>query len=307
MMQSDSHKRVTPPSAAAPTRQTPTVPHRNVPFIVKTLRIAFAIVGRLAPALAGKKAYELWFTPSRFDTPASEQAALQMATTEKLKIHEHDIVTYHWGRTGPLVLLVHGWSGRGTQLGAFVEPLVDAGYRVISFDAPAHGKSSGKQTNLYQVADVILGLQQRYGEFDSIITHSFGGPCTAVALHRGLKASRIINISPPASTKGLVEKFIRILNIPEKAGQDMMARIEAEFGENIWQQISMKNTVKGLDIPAMVIHDEIDTDVPWQEGQMVAQAWNDARFIKTSGLGHRRILRDADVIHSTVAFIAVAA
>ncbi|MCK5395498.1 MAG: alpha/beta hydrolase [Gammaproteobacteria bacterium] len=280
---------------------------RPVPTILKVIRFAFGTVGRIAPDLAGRAAYKLWFTPTRFKTPASEYAVLVSAKIESHRINDETIVTYSWGQTGPIVLLVHGWSGRGTQLGNFVDPLIKAGYRVLSFDAPAHGKSSGKQTNLYIVADVILALQKHYGTFDSVITHSFGGPCIAVALQRGLLASRVINISPPATTKGLVDKFISTLNIPEKAGLNLIERIETTFGKKIWHEISMKNTVRGLNIPALVIHDDQDTDVPWQEGQIVAQSWDNARFVKTTGLGHRRILRDTTVIESAVNFIAVAA
>jgi len=276
-------------------------------MILKLLRLTFSIGGFLAPRLTGLSAYKLWFTPTRFQTPPSERAALDSAKVAHLKINDHDIATYAWGNSGPLILLVHGWSGRGTQLGSFVEPLIKAGYRVLSFDAPAHGKSSGKQTNLYEVADVIVALQEHYGNFDSVITHSFGGPCLAVAIQRGVKTSRVINISPPATTKGLIEKFISTLNIPEKAGINLMDRIENTFGKKIWHEISMENTVRGLDIPALVIHDDQDIDVPWQEGQLVAQSWDNAHFVKTSGLGHRRILRDTTVIESTVNFIAVAA
>ena len=68
----------------------------------------------------------------------------------------------------------------------------------------------------------------------------------------------------------------------------------------------MENTVKGVTIPALVIHDDQDTDVPWQEGRLVAQSWKNAHFLKTTGLGHCRILRDTSVIESTVNFIAVA-
>lgn len=280
---------------------------RPVPMILKLLRLTFSIGGYLAPGLTGLGAYKLWFTPTRFQTPASERSALESAKVEHLRINDHSIVTYAWGTSGPLVLLVHGWSGRGTQLGSFVEPLIKEGYRILSFDAPAHGKSSGKQTNLYEVADVIVALQKHYGNFESVITHSFGGPCLAVAMQRGLKTSRVINISPPATTKGLVEKFIDTLQIPEKAGKNLMDRIEETFGKKIWHEISMENTVKGLTIPALVIHDEHDVDVPWQEGQLVARSWKKAHFLKTTGLGHRRILRDTSVIESTVNFIAVAA
>lgn len=276
---------------------------RSVPMALKLIRLGFRVGGHLAPILAGRLAYKLWFTPARFQTPASEKHALESAEVEYLQLNNHTIATYSWGQAGPVVLLVHGWSGRGTQLGSFVAPLVDAGYRVLSFDSPAHGKSSGKQTNLYEVADTLLALQDHHGAFDSVITHSFGGPCTAVAVQRGLKTKRIVSISPPATTIGLVEKFRTALAIPEKAGKNLIQRIEASFGRTIWDDISMLNTAKAISIPGMLIHDSNDKDIPWQEGHAIAQVWNNARFIKTSGLGHRRILRDLTVIESAVSFI----
>ena len=41
----------------------------------------------------------------------------------------------------PAVYLVHGWGGWRWQLDPFVGPLVDAGFRVVAFDAPSHGGS----------------------------------------------------------------------------------------------------------------------------------------------------------------------
>ena len=184
--------------------------NQPVPMVLKLLRLAFRLGGRLSPTAAGRIAYKLWFTPTRFKTPAREEKSLESAEIEYLQINHHSIATYSWGPdnpTLPTVLLVHGWSGRGSQLGSFVQPLLDAGYRVLSFDAPAHGKSSGKQTNLYEVADTLLALQNHYGVFDAVITHSFGGPCIATAVQRGFTTQRIASICPPATTIGLVEKF----------------------------------------------------------------------------------------------------
>ena len=65
----------------------------------------------------------------------------------------------------------------------------------------------------------------------------------------------------------------------------------------------MLNTVKQLNIPGLLIHDDHDVDIAWQEGHAVAQAWKNATFIRTSGLGHRRILRDATVVEAAVGFI----
>lgn len=274
-----------------------------LPLILRLIRLGFRVGGTISPKLAGRVAYELWFTPTRFPTPSSEKAVLESAEIEFHGINRQTIATYSWGQSGPSVLLVHGWSGRGTQLGAFVEPLINAGFRVLSFDCPAHGMSSGKQTTLYEIADVILALNDKYGPFDSVITHSFGGPCLAVAMQRGLNTSSAVSISPPARVTALVEKFADTLAIPEKAVKDFVQRFERAFGKNILELASMHNIVPELDMPAMVIHDEDDADIPWHEGLAVAQAWKNASFMKTTGLGHRRILRDASTIEAAVDFV----
>lgn len=285
-------------------------PH-PAPFILRLYQKLFEIGGRISPSVAGSIAYKLWLTPPRFKTPASEQKALKSATIEFNRIEQKDIATFIWGHIQPAtraiaqpsILLVHGWSGRGTQMGPFVEPLLDAGYRVISFDAPAHGKSSGKQTTLYEISDVIMAMQDIYGEFDAVISHSFGGPCTALAVSHGFKAKRIVSISPPATVIGLVDKFAGALHLTKKTRDNLVARIASVFGSHIWEGVAMKNLIKGIDIPGLVIHDAHDDDVSWEEGQAVAHAWNNAPFIITSGLGHRRILRDTAVIESALKFI----
>jgi len=284
-------------------KQQSTRPGRPDPILLKLIRLAFQVGGRLSPPTAGRIAYKLWFTPTRHQIPRSEKSAFKTARIKHVQLNNYNIATYSWGQSGPTVLLVHGWSGRGTQLGAFVAPLISAGNRILSFDMPAHGKSSGKQTNLYEVADTLLALQAKYGSFDSVISHSFGGPCVAIAIQRGFETKCLVSISPPSDTRGLIEKFARVLRIPAKAENNLTQRIETAFGKTIWEDISMVNTVKQLNIPGLLIHDAHDMDIPWQEGHAVAQAWHNAQFIKTSGLGHRRILRDAAVIESVVNFI----
>lgn len=277
-----------------------------LPLAFKLLRLSFRLGGRLAPNIAGRFAAKLWLTPPRFKLPAREKITLDSAKLSHHQIAGNNIVSFSWGNENPdtpLVLLVHGWSGRGTQLGSFVQPLLDAGYRVLSFDAPAHGKSSGKQTSLYEFADVILALQKHYGDIHAAITHSFGGPCIAHAIQRGFKTSRIVSISPPATMKGLVEKFTDALYLPEQTSKKMLQHIENAYSKNIWEELSMVNSIQGVTIPGLLIHDTNDTDIPWQEGEAIAHAWHDAKFIKTSGLGHRRILRDDFVIKTAVAYI----
>ena len=298
--------------------QRQAVKKRPDPLVLKLFRLVFKVGGIIAPGATGRFAYNVWLTPHRFRTPDSEKTAEQSARIGHLQINDKSVTTYEWGQTGsaitssttpdsttsaPTILLVHGWSGRGTQLAAFIPPLLEKGFHVVSFDAPAHGKSTGKQNTLYEISETIEALQAKYGIFHSAITHSFGGPCLAVAMKHGVSAGRVVNICPPAHTRDIIDKFTAMLNINENIKQRLIGEMEENFGKDVWQDTSMPLIVSKLDNPALVIHDTDDIDVPIEEGQVIADAWKDASFISTNGLGHRRILRDGEVIGKTVEFI----
>lgn len=93
------------------------------------------VLGRVLPGVTINWVYKLWFRSPRYREPKREEAWRKSATVLGMTTAYGDVITYRWGRAGdPLVILVHGWSGRGTQLGAFTGPLVNAGYHVIAFD-----------------------------------------------------------------------------------------------------------------------------------------------------------------------------
>jgi len=274
-------------------------------FTLKLIRRGFSLFAPVAPRLCGRIAYQLWITPPRFPAPQRERDSLAQGEQTMLDFDGQQIATCTWGSGDdkPGILLIHGWSGRGTQLASFVKPLLELGYRVTAFDAPAHGNSSGRQTNLYQVVDTILELDRRLGHYSAVITHSFGGPCLAVAMKHGLNTDCVVNISPPSTVIGLVDKFSATLRLPEKVHKELVKTIEQKFGQQVWEHASMANNIRDLDVPALVVHDVDDIDVPWHEGQAIAEAWSKMRFIKTTGLGHRRILKDDQTIRSVVDFI----
>ena len=55
--------------------------------------------------------------------------------------------------------------------------------------------------------------------------------------------------------------------------------------------------------PTLVVHDRDDVFTPVTDGAAIAAAWSSARLRVTSGLGHRRLLRDPDVVAEVVDFV----
>ena len=280
----------------------------RIPFALRVLRFVYNTAGRVFPVYFGNRAYELWFTTTRFKTPAREQPAMEAAQQESIQVNGLPIVVYSWWHeeTTPekTLLFIHGWTGRGSQISPYIKRLNELGYRVISFDAPAHGRSPGKQTSALEITDVVLALGKEYGGFDAAITHSFGGMILAYAMALGVRVDRAAMICPPNNFQIILDNFQRILALPDSVMQAVVRKSFATHGQNIRDAINTTNNVKNLACKGLVIHDEDDLDISWHSSEEIADAWPGAKFIKTKGLGHRRIIRDNNVVDHIIEFMA---
>lgn len=276
---------------------------RPVPPSLRVMRFLFSCVGGLFPRLLGRWAYALWFRTRRFPESAAGTRAARDAAREILTVGNLPVAVYRWGREGPTVLFVHGWSGRGSQVAAFVQPLLAAGFQVLAVDAPGHGETPGDRTNILECVRVVQAVSRRYGPLQGAITHSFGGMVLARAMQQGVNIERVVCISAPADMESLLRNFAQTLALHPAVVGDLRRRVEQRFDDNYWTQMSTTNNVKQLAVPALVIHDEQDISVPWVHGRRIADAWPNALFLMTTGLGHGRILRDAAVVEAAVAFI----
>jgi len=266
------------------------------------MQFTFSKLGPILPRYFGNRAYKLWFTTHRFQRPAIEDTAASNADRSSINIDGADVAVWCWGEGQP-VLFIHGWSGRGTQVAYFLEHLIASGYRVISFDGPAHGESDGNQTSMLEIADVVLALGAKYGPFHSTITHSFGGMVLGYASTLGFNTYSAVCICPPATIHSILDNFQRSLQIPDSVLAVMTKKLYASYGSDLEKRVSTVKNVRTLSIPALIIHDENDRDIPWKDGKAVADAWPDSQFLLTRGLGHRRILRNPDTVIAVTEFI----
>lgn len=278
----------------------------NVRFLFETLarRIGLRLSSLLAPDFAGMWAERLFLTPPKPRYPVAEVFDLLDARQSYLLHRGRHIALWRWGDAGaPAVLLVHGWGGRATQMRAFVGPLLEAGYRVIAYDQPAHGLSEGRLTGLPDFADVLEAVARHQGGVRAVVTHSLGGPAAAVAIAAGLPIERAALVSPPADLVGYSRRFARWFSIPEGVRRRMQAAIEERFGVR-WADLALASVAPHVRAQVLVIHDRDDAMVPWRQGTQVARAMRGARLFGTRGLGHGRILEDAGVVRAAADFIA---
>jgi pimeloyl-ACP methyl ester carboxylesterase len=270
---------------------------------VSVAGVAFGLtrlLGPVLPELAGGVAERLWMSPRRPAVPERELAFRSAATPLRLPWDEGALAGWSWG-DGPTVLLVHGWEGRGTQLGSFVAPLVAHGFRVVAFDAPAHGDTPGKTLVLPRFADAVTAAVRSVGPVHAIIAHSFGAPAVAYALRARLAVDAVAFVAP-MDAAAAIRRFVRWTNLGPEVRRAMEERLAHRFGHRI-EQFSAASLGRDQHPPLLVLHDRTDPICPVDDGEAWARTWPDATFDVTEGLGHTRILRDEGVVSAVTAFV----
>ena len=277
---------------------------------LRTLKVVWAgakISASVSQRLAGLFAWRLWFTPWRVQLSdrARQREAGWLASTTPMRIPfaGKELAGFQAGR-GPTVLLVHGWGDRASRLGAFVEPLVGAGFRVVAVDLPAHGDSPGRMTNAYDLSAAVRATAQHVGGVYAVVAHSMGGVETLMALRDGMRVQRVVLLASAVRLEHAVDRFSEMFSLPPGAGAGLTAAINRRFGPTVWEDLSADRSAATLTVPALLFHDSDDQQVDPADAQLLARSWRGARLVMTSGLGHDRLVRSPEVVGQAVAFLA---
>lgn len=270
--------------------------------VPSVIRNSIGLLSKITPGLSTKLAMEIFARPPRPRAlrPAEEKV-LSTAIPFRLKFEGKELAAWSWG-DGPVVLLQHGWSSRGSQLGAFVQPLLDAGFSVVTYDAPGHGDSPGNKTNGFEIANIIQQLTRQMNGVHAIIAHSIGCSSSGFAMGAGAPVERAVFLNPPEEMDSHAQQFADTLGFSPSVIEQMKRGFEA--GTSIkWNDFEPENLAHGQRAPLLVISDRDDRIVPWNGGRKIAEAWPRGEFHMSTGLGHARVLSSKTIINQVVEFI----
>lgn len=281
-----------------------TIPSITVPKIPALIIATGKILQFMAPPLAVLFAIKLFRTPIRFKTPARENMMAESAQKKMVLIPglNKEVMVYSYGFSKRKVMLIHGWSGRGTQLFKIADKLLENGFMTISFDAPAHGKSTGKTTMMNEFVITALFLEKEFGPFEIALGHSLGGMTVLNAIKQGLIAKKGIIIGAGDVISDIIKEFVAKIQLKPKMADKIKHQFYKNFGENI-DNYSAYIAAKEVKIPILVIHDTEDAEVPVSCAHHIRQNLEQGEILVTNGLGHSRILKDAKVINRIIEFI----
>lgn len=276
----------------------------------------FRLFERVAPAAGGKLLDSIWFRLPRLSEKAKRlRVQLPEGTQLELPFEHGTIRGRSWSGgavDGPTIYLVHGWGGWGLQLAAFIPPLLEAGFRVIAYDAPSHGESAPgrdgvQRSTLPELADAFKAVVAAYGPAYGVIAHSLGAPAVIIGLRDGVAARRIVFLATATDFRELLTQYEAHLGFGPRTRERFLRRFARRFGP--MESFAAPRIVDALaeerELPALlVIHDRSDRETSVEGSAQVVKLWPHAQLQLTDGLGHNRVLRDPAVVATAVTFLS---
>jgi pimeloyl-ACP methyl ester carboxylesterase len=284
-----------------------------------TIVRSFMLLERVAPGAGARWAERLWFTIPRARGPRDRLAA--PGRPFRVAVGGHVVRGEVWGGdpdpapgdpapgdSVPAVYLVHGWGGWRGQLDPFVGPLVEAGWRVVAFDAPGHGDSDpgpagpGRSTVL-EFAGALAAVVAAHGPAAAVVAHSLGATATAFAMDGGLAVGRAVFLAPMADPLPYTRTFAARLGFGERTRTRLVRRLERRIGLPMAAFAVPAMASRVATPPLLLVHDRQDGETGWSDSAAIARSWPRSRLVTTVGLGHRRILRAPAVVAEVAGFV----
>jgi len=276
--------------------------------LLELVRLGFGTAGHLFPGTAARVAYRLFSTPRVRAKHSVSDDLLESARLFEFLYGRQLLKGYEWGKGDQVVLLVHGWESRGTALRSFVPALVGKGYRVVTFDGPAHGNSDGKSTNIMHFAGAVRAIIRQIGGVHGIITHSFGGASTVFALsntHPAIEVEKLVLIGVPNRMTRVLNEAAASMKLPTRVKKSFWELLERKLGTPLDQADLSKaaGRVKVKDL--LIVHDRFDPVVAFRSAEEIHEAWENSTLLISEGYGHYRLMKNLDLVRRVTEFMDV--
>ena len=273
---------------------------------ISLVRTRLGMLGLFSRKKAAEKAFQLFCTPQR---KAHNKPSPVFEKAEKLSliIDDTKVVGYRWNRnaSGKKCLVVHGFESSAKNFDRYISIMIDRGYEVLAFDAPAHGESEGKEINVLIYKKMLEQIYLTFGPLDACIAHSFGGLAITLALEdlpiqRQLK---LVLIAPATETSSSVDLLFEILQL-KRGVREEFDKIIVDIGKKPLSWYSISRALENIKGKVLWVHDEEDNVTPFKDVQpIIERKPAHVEFMVTKGWGHRRIYREDKVVDAVAAFL----
>lgn len=246
----------------------------------------FNILALFSRKKAAESAFTLFCTPRKGKILPLQKEYLEAAEADTVEIGGMVLQTYRWKGDKETVMLLHGWESNSFRWRKLIGFLREAGFNIIAFDAPAHGKSSGEILNVPLYAECTEHMVRKFKP-QYMVAHSVGG--TTAIFHQYQYQSngieKLVTIGSPSELREIMDHYQHMLRFNNTVLDALDDYFKQHFGFGI-DDFSTSRFASELKPKGLLIHDEMDMVAPVSSSERVHENWKNSQLIKTRGLGH---------------------
>lgn len=272
---------------------------------IKYVRAKFKVLSSLSKKNAAEKAFQLFCTPQHRNNKALPPV-FEKAEKLHFSFEGNTVRGYRWNHPSEKkILILHGFESSVINFDRYVKPLIKKGYEVLAFDAPAHGRSSGKTINAPLYKNLIHHVNNTYGPVHNFIAHSFGGLAVSLFLEETQHDEnyKLVLIAPATETKTAVDHFFRFLKLDNGVRKEF-DEVIAKTGGHPAEWYSIGRAAGNIKAQVLFLQDTQDDMTPLSDVKPVMDKnYPNFHFVISEGLGHRRIYRDNNSFKTIINFL----
>ncbi len=268
---------------------------------MKSIGNALNATSLVSSKLASKKALSLFASPRKGRYNNDQKRVIDSAFFEEISYNNLEIATYRWVGKGKTVLLAHGWESNASRWDYILKDLKDQDYNIVALDAPAHGRSGGKQFNAVLYSEFISVVAKKFKP-EVLIGHSVGGMASVFStyLNELPFIEKMVLLGAPAHFTGVFSRYKSMMGFNNRISNGLDKIVLERFGQPV-SYFSTADFLKSTTAKGLIIHDKKDRIIPFEDGQLLANRYDNSEFIITTGYGHG--LKDTSLTPKIIGFI----
>lgn len=255
-------------------------------IIIKILGSYYNLLSYFSRDYAANKALKLFTTPRKGRIKEKHADFLGTAFKEELNYNKIPVMTYRWLGKKETILLAHGWESNAARWKKLIKKLNHSGYHIVALDAPAHGRSGGKQFNAVLYAEFIAVAAKRFKP-SIIIGHSVGGMSTVFFQQKyQLDAiQKLILLGSPSEFTDVISRYTTMLGYNQRITKRLNSIVIERYGKRA-EEFSTSKLITELQQKSLIIHDQGDAVIPYNDAVLIHKHAKQSQLITTSGYGH---------------------
>ncbi|EGV44605.1 alpha/beta hydrolase [Bizionia argentinensis JUB59] len=257
--------------------------------IQKIIGILINFAGLFSKETAARMAMYLFTTPRSGQINEKQSDFLDTSLQEEIMVENIPVMTYRWFGKGETILLAHGWESNSARWQYLIDPLLKLNFNIIALDAPAHGRSGSKRFNAVLYGEFIKVVSKKH-KADFLIGHSVGGMASVFSQNNSeyRDISKIILLGAPAEFTDVLDRYYKMMCFSKRTIKAINQLIKDRLQAGP-ESFSTAKYLECLTIDGLIIHDEKDGIIPYQDALILNMSLRNSKLVTTTGFGHSLI------------------